>query len=794
MALGRDTISQRIALEGSEEIKKQLDAIAGTAEETFKKLQEAANAPNSSLGGLSDAISKFRSIAASGLKEAGDNFSRISNAAKEFGHSLSEVGERVFPHFREVLAVGVGLSIAEFIHLAEAAGQTARSIEQGAKLTGLSTIEYQALGNAAKAAGVDQDTFTNSLGRLNKALGLASEQSRDKLLELGSKLFADVQASGVQVLAGGKSATSKLVEGSSEAIALLQPLARKLYDDFVEGARRFSTSTTQVAIPSFNFILQKLKELNDTKGGEALRKFADQEGVILPAKTFGEVLERLRITSGDLTARLTALGVKTKEIGKDGRESMRPLIDILQDFGRALDRLPNASERAAAGQAILGRSWQQLLKVLQDFGGDTHKVVEEFTKFNVAIDAFALKEGKALDEALVNAGTAASNLKTNLVLAFAPVLIPLIEAFTSAIAGNAHSVQEFAKSLAETAKPAIEDFSSLLKGVRPEHLQTDFVKNLVSGFETLSAVARGVAFAFNLLGSAVQAVVDLFNYLFGTNISGRVLLIVGLIGQLTGIFGAITSAATFFWTILGAIGSAFGWVFTLATGLTVSQAALGALSIAFNAFLGIIAAIVAIIGWPATLIIGLVALAAAIISLTGYWGELKTAVIDAFNFINYYINYAIGLLEKFLGLKQTAATGSNLVAPNDATGQGGAPFASGGLIRGPGTGTSDQVPLWGSNGEFMQRAAAVSFYGLDFMQAINSMRLPKFATGGAIGAIRPAALAAGGAGGPSSAITLVIGEEVYSGLTAPERVASRLGRHAAARRVTAAGRKPSWKN
>ncbi|AMS03176.1 tape measure protein [Gordonia phage TimTam] len=57
--------------------------------------------------------------------------------------------------------------------------------------------------------------------------------------------------------------------------------------------------------------------------------------------------------------------------------------------------------------------------------------------------------------------------------------------------------------------------------------------------------------------------------------------------------------------------------------------------------------------------------------------------------------------------------------------------ATGGPIVGPGTGTSDDVPLWGSNGEFMMKAAAVRRYGLPFMHAVNAQRL---ATGGPVGA------------------------------------------------------------
>lgn len=52
-------------------------------------------------------------------------------------------------------------------------------------------------------------------------------------------------------------------------------------------------------------------------------------------------------------------------------------------------------------------------------------------------------------------------------------------------------------------------------------------------------------------------------------------------------------------------------------------------------------------------------------------------------------------------------------------------FASGGLIQGSGTGTSDSVPIMASNREYMVRAAAVRKYGVGFMHAINSMRFPK---------------------------------------------------------------------
>lgn len=68
-------------------------------------------------------------------------------------------------------------------------------------------------------------------------------------------------------------------------------------------------------------------------------------------------------------------------------------------------------------------------------------------------------------------------------------------------------------------------------------------------------------------------------------------------------------------------------------------------------------------------------------------------------------------------------------------------YATGGRITGPGSGTSDSVLMWGSNGEFVHRQRAVDYYGVDFMERVNNLQLPKYANGGVVG---------GGSGGGSS--------------------------------------------
>jgi tape measure domain-containing protein len=59
-------------------------------------------------------------------------------------------------------------------------------------------------------------------------------------------------------------------------------------------------------------------------------------------------------------------------------------------------------------------------------------------------------------------------------------------------------------------------------------------------------------------------------------------------------------------------------------------------------------------------------------------------------------------------------------------------YADGGLIRGPGTGTSDSILARLSNGEFVMRADAVRHYGSALLQQLNSRQLPRFADGGLV--------------------------------------------------------------
>jgi TP901 family phage tail tape measure protein len=84
--------------------------------------------------------------------------------------------------------------------------------------------------------------------------------------------------------------------------------------------------------------------------------------------------------------------------------------------------------------------------------------------------------------------------------------------------------------------------------------------------------------------------------------------------------------------------------------------------------------------------------------------------------------------------------------------------ADGGIVYGPGTGTSDSIPARLSNGEYVIKADSVSRYGKSFFDGLNAQR---FATGGYVG---PSP--SGGGGGSSLAGLAIEGSlDLGNGLT-----------------------------
>lgn len=126
---------------------------------------------------------------------------------------------------------------------------------------------------------------------------------------------------------------------------------------------------------------------------------------------------------------------------------------------------------------------------------------------------------------------------------------------------------------------------------------------------------------------------------------------------------------------------------------------------------------------------------------------------------------------------------------------GGVPqYATGGYVAGPGTGTSDSIPAWLSNGEFVVRAAAVKRFGVDFFRQLNGLSLNPaafggrfgFASGGLVGA--PSGLSMSSSAGGRS-FNLVIDGRSFNGLSGGSDTIASLEKYAALRQLSATSKR-----
>jgi hypothetical protein len=126
---------------------------------------------------------------------------------------------------------------------------------------------------------------------------------------------------------------------------------------------------------------------------------------------------------------------------------------------------------------------------------------------------------------------------------------------------------------------------------------------------------------------------------------------------------------------------------------------------------------------------------------------------------------------------------------------GGGGRASGGLVRGPGSTTSDSIMAWLSDFEYVINARAVRHYGADLFGALNAMALPKdFMNRFAMGGLARSAgnrFASGGQVSSGNSVTLKIDRHTFN-MTAGDDTVAAIKRFAVAAQISSTGRKPRF--
>lgn len=417
-----------------------------------------------------------------------------------------------------------------------------------------------------------------------------------------------------------------------------------------------------------------------------------------------------------------------------------------------------------------------------------------------AFNELARVYGTDLTQSLVTLGSAYDDVYKRAVAAFGPVLAQLVDRVTQLIAQNSTKIQAFITN----AATSLQTFLTQSGGSIQEIITT------VSGLGTAAVqVVTGVLIpAFKALMATLDTIATAFNAIFGTDINGKMILIIGLLLTMTGGFTALLSVVQVLVVVFGALITAFG-VIPVLVGVIIAALIAMAATVDWKKFATTITdawqSVVDFFARGATAISD--AWNSLVQSVTDAWGQFTSYISSAFNSaLDSLISTVSSWASKFMAyiqpiidkLKQLAA----LIGATAGSDAGAAGFSGGGHVIGPGSSTSDSIPAWLSNNEFVVKAKAVRKYGVGLLRALNSGRLDlgavgRYAAGGLVMPTQPRfGYAEGGLvqGGRSAdrVLNLTIGDQTFMGLIMPDEVGSKLTTYAVARQSRSAGRKPSW--
>jgi hypothetical protein len=586
---------------------------------------------------------------------------------------------------------------------------------------------------------------------------------------------------------------------------------------------------------------------------------AEQSGV--EQELFARSLTRLNVQLGAAADGNAAAADRFADLGvniRDASGNLRSTEDILLDLSDAFRRLPAGAERSALAIEFFGRTGGDFLLFLDQGSDLIRRLADDGEQLGAVFTEQQAAVGGLLGEALDRLTRARQALSNQLGLVFAPIVTEAALALSDAIARNRAQIVAFVEQGLARAVPLIRDFINALTG-NDAAVESQWVlqarDNIIAFGEAIKAVFFGVVIpAYEALKGAAQLAADAINAFTGGNITAEEILISLAIAKIVGAFGLIAPA-------IGLVVNAFKLLY-LAIGAfpTAVKVITAGIAVIKTAALGLLApggALALLVGWPALLVL---ALAAGVVLLYVYWDEIKAAALDVYNYLvdlfaatgewiadgfragiadivdlwqrikdaaaELWADLQTGFGKTWETIERTAQRfvdrlvvqlrrlrdafreleSRNRERASETTARQQA-FASGGYVRGPGSGTSDSILARLSNGEFVIKAAAVRHYGPQLLAALNSMRLPKgrlpgFNMGGLVHGLTAGisgALPRYATGGlvavPSSGgrpITLNIDGQAISGLTASPAAVEQIERFASSRLIRSTGRRPGW--
>lgn len=745
MAGGKNTITQRIALDGGKQIEAELKALGAVGEEAFRRLKNEAakvEVPTKLQQNLDKLKTSFDGVRKSG-EQFGQGLGRVRTAFAGLMGAFATAAKSA-----AVVTGAVTLTAGALALVVKAAADSGDALSDNAQKAGVAVKQFETLSFAAKTAGVGPEALVGALGKLNKAL-----TTNGDLAQANSRGLGFV-----------KSAADRIAEGFGAAGVTVRRFGQDLTGakdanvDFNSALKALGTSAVQLKSLDNEQRIIKLADgfakMEDgaEKTAIALALFGKSGANMVPFLNMGgEGIKKL-------TDRMKDLGLT---VGEDGAKALGELADEMDFLNLGLSVTRDRLVAAFAPDIIRGsNAFLEFLKTnrqaIIDFATTVRDVgVQTFKDFYNAING----NGEAVqNKAILQMVTDIKQFGTDVRAVIDGVILPKIRFFISIL-------DQLAKAI-----------------------NWVFGTNFSGRQLALVGVITKVASAFGLLGPSIGTVINAFKALYN---AGKLLgafflsnpwalLVVGLlalaaaiylnwdkiVAYITAAFEFLKSEAARIWGDIKSIFSAetltavweaikqagadvWAWISTKASDAWQSIVGLvsSGLDAAWNALKSAGSSVWGAISAAAATAWNTIKQSAADLgsfvsnALTGAIDLIKSAWTAATDFISSSVDKVISSIQSVINsISNAISKAAEFVGLGGGSGgnsgSADAAFASGGYVRGPGTATSDSIRAWLSNGEFVVRAAAVRKYGREFLAALNAgrLKLPAFASGGLVSA------------------------------------------------------------
>lgn len=763
--MARSTITQRIALEGVAQIRKDLEALGVTGEKAVKQIQDAAGGPTGSGGaskGISTLAARF-SVARTQLEPFKESIFKAAEGFRELGRQGTEMARKV----AEVTGIGLAGGIVALIDQTKHAVDAFDNLKDTAEALGTTTEKLQTIRLAGAFSGINPDDITKAWSRFNVALGNAIKQTDG--YQVSFKGAVDVVRGGVADL----SDSVNVLRGNTKATT--GEMTRGV--TVLRGGVKPAVDATANAFRELNFSQDEIKQMGKSDQFESMRIVAQK------IETLTSTADRARIAS-ELFSR-----------------SYVKILPLIADGTATIDR---------AGAIVSGVK----LFPLPGEEKENERIMAQFGQMELV--------GGFLKDLFLNKVAAG--------------FVPLLQKINAFLLASVQSVRDWGATVENyirgVSNTVIAFFDPNFIGpMDPNNTTVQVLTAIIKLKDEAVAAGPAIAAAFRGVVSVLGGIATVVNTIFGTEWNATTVAALVVIGSLTGAFTALSTILT----VCGALAAALGTVI-IAIGTVLGIPALAVAAIV-GAVVGVAFAVYK--NWDTIKAFAkavwqyvsdtAVSIFNGLASFFDSWWQQTKANWQAFadwvgllfsdplaamvKLWNWAFDFIGGLIDwLYKKLTSLATKAAQVIADasvaNTAAGINAPAFAyaSGGLISGPGTGTSDSVLARVSDGEFVQRKSAVDFWGVGFMNMLNNVR--GFADGGLVSALSAAvspggirgfagggmmSAAAAGGGGPATPIQLSIFGDDMGTVLAPAAVASKVIRYAHQRQILSTGRKPGWR-